>query len=97
MNNQDLFREWYISQINPRTGRNYCEGSATTYITYINRLVRNGLVGENIFDLDADEFRRLIEKVQKYSMEEFDALDHHGNLTNGIEWWKRFLDAQSEK
>jgi hypothetical protein len=55
------------------------------------------LVGENIFDLDADEFRRLIEKVQKYSMEEFEALDHHGNLTNGIEWWKRFLDAQSEK
>ena len=94
MNNQDRFREWYIRQINPRTGRKYKEGSATTYITYINRLVSTGLVGANIFDVGADEFMRQIAQAQRLHPAEFAAQENHGSLENGIEWWKRFLDAQ---
>ena len=94
MNNQDRFCEWYIQQVNPRTGRKYKEGSARTYIAAINRLIRAGLVGNNIFDVDAEEFMRQINRAQRLHPAEFAALDNHGNLKNGIKWWKRFLDAQ---
>ena len=94
MNNKDRFIEWYIRQINPRTGRKYKEGSARTYIAAINRLVSAGLVGNNIFDVGADEFMRQINRAQKQHPAEFAALDNHGNLKNGIKWWKRCLDAQ---
>ena len=97
MNTKELFREWYITQINPRSGRPYAEGSATTYITYINRLVSAGLVGSGIFDVDADEFMRQINRAQRQHPAEFAALDNHGNLKNGIKQWKRFLDAQEER
>ena len=94
MNNKDRFIEWLISQINPKTGRPYTERSAKTFITYINRLVSAGLVGNNIFDVGAEEFMRQIKRVQKLHPVEFASLENHGNLKNGIKWWKRFLDAQ---
>ena len=94
MNNQDLFVEWYIQQINPRTGRPYREVSARTYINMIKRLVRARLVGNNIFDVGADEFMRQINRAQEYHPAEFAALENHGSLKNGIKWWKCFLDAQ---
>lgn len=94
MNKKDMFREWYIRQINPRTRRPYAEGSVSTFITFINRLVRAGLVNNNIFNVDADEFMRQINRAQKKHPAEFAALENHGSLKNGIKWWKRFLDAQ---
>ena len=94
MNNKDRFREWYIRQINPKTGHPYAEGSVSTFITFINRLVRAGLVNNNIFNVDADEFMRQINRAQKKHPAEFAALENHGSLKNGIKWWKRFLDAQ---
>lgn len=94
MNNKDRFVEWYIGQINTRTGHPYKEGPAKTYIAFINRLVRAGLVGNNIFDVDADEFMRQINRAQKQHPAEFAALENHASLKNGIKWWKRFLDAQ---
>ena len=41
MNNKDRFVEWYIGQINPKTGRPFKEGPAKTYIAYeaIHKLV----------------------------------------------------------
>lgn len=95
MNNQDLFVEWYIQQINPRTGSPYSEVSARTYINMIQRLVGAGLVGNNIFDVGADEFMRQINRAQKQHPAEFAALENHNSLKNGIKWWKRFLDAQA--
>ena len=94
MNNKDRFIEWYIRQINPHTGRRYKEGSATTFISYINRLVRAELVGNDIFDVGADEFMWQINSAQRRLPAEFAALDNHGSLKNGIKWWKRFLAAQ---
>ena len=94
MNNKDRFVEWYIGQINPKTGRPFKEGPAKTYIAYINRLVAAGLVGNNIFDVGADEFMRQISRAQRRHPAEFAALENHGSLKNGIKWWKRFLDAQ---
>ena len=94
MNSKDLFREWYISQINPRTGKPYKGSSASSYITAIQRLVAAGLVGHNIFDVDATEFTRQISLAQKKHPAEFAAQEHRGNLKNGIKWWKRFLDAR---
>ena len=95
MNNQDLFVEWYIQQINPRTGKPYSEVSARTYINMIKRLVRAGLVGNNIFEVGTDGFLRQINRAQKQHPAQFAALENHGSLRNGITWWKRFLDAQA--
>ena len=97
MNDQDIFVEWYIQQINLKTGRPYKERPAKTYIAFINRLVRAGLVGNNIFDVGADEFMRQINRAQEQHPAEFAALENHGSLKNGIKWWKRFLDAQEER
>ena len=94
MNNKDRFVEWYIGQINPRTRRPYKENPARTYIAFINRLVRAGLVGDNIFDVGAEEFMRQINRAQRQRPAEFAALENHNSLKNGIKWWKRFLDAQ---
>lgn len=95
MNNKDRFVEWYIGQINPRTGLQYKENPARTYIAFINRLVRAGLVGNNIFDVGAEEFMRQINRAQRQRPAEFAALENHNSLKNGIKWWKRFLDAQA--
>ena len=95
MNSKDRFVEWYIGQINPKTGRPYKERSARTYIAFINSLVREGLVDIDIFDVGADEFMRQISLAQKQHPAEFAALENHANLKNGIKWWKRFLDAQA--
>ena len=95
MNNQDRFREWYILQVNPRTGLPYAETSVNAYITPINNLVRAGLVCSNIFNVDAEEFMRQINIAKSLHPAEFAALEHHGNLKNGIKWWKRFLDELS--
>ena len=95
MNNKDRFVEWYIGQINPRTRRPYKERPARTYIAYINRLVREGLVGNNIFDVGVDEFMRQINRAQKQQPAQFGTLENHCCLKNGIKWWKRFLDAQA--
>ena len=97
MNNKDRFVEWYIGQINQKTGCPYKEDSARTFIAFINRLVRARLVGNNIFDVGADEFMRQISRAQKQHSAEFAALENHGSLKNGIKWWKRFLDAQEER
>ncbi len=94
MNNKDRFVEWYIGQINPKAGRPYKEDSARTFIAFINRLVRARLVGNNVFDVGADEFMRQINRAQEQHPAEFAALENHGSLKNGIKWWKRFLDAQ---
>ena len=93
MNNKDRFIEWYSSQINSR-GKRCKESGAKFYITYINRLVRAGLVGNNIFDVGADDFMRQINRAERLHPAEFAAQESHGNLKNGIKWWKRFLDEQ---
>ena len=95
MNNIDMFIEWYIGQINPRTGRHYAKRSARTFVVFINRLVRAGLVGENILDVGAAQFMRQINRAQNQHPAEFAALENHGNLKNGIKWWKSFLDARA--
>ena len=95
MNNKDRFVEWYIRQINPKTGRPFKEGSAKTYVAYINRLVTAELVGNNIFDVGAAEFMRQINCAQEQHPAEFAALENHGSLKNGIKWWKSFLDARA--
>lgn len=94
MNNQELFIEWYVRQINPRTGRPYHEASANTYINFIRRLVNAELVRNNIFDVDADEFDRQINEAQRAYPNEFAVLENHGSLKNGIRWWRRFLQAR---
>lgn len=91
--NYDLFREWYISQTNPKTGNPYAESSVSTYIAAIQRLVSAGLVGHDIFDVDAETFMCQINRAQELHPAEFAAQEHHGNLKNGIKWWKCFLEA----
>ena len=95
MNSKDRFIEWYGLQIDPRTGKRYKENGARIYITFIRRLVRARLVDNNIFDVGADEFMRQINRAQRLHPVEFAAQESHGNLKNGIKWWKRFLDAQT--
>ena len=94
MNAKNMFREWYISQINPRTGKTYAEPSVSTYIAAIQRLVSAGLLGYDIFNVDAETFMGQINRAQELHPAEFAAQEHHGNLKNGIKWWKRFLDAR---
>lgn len=94
MKTQDRFQEWYTGMINPETGRPYSRNSAKVYITFIRRLVRAGLVGTDIFDVGAEEFMRQINTAQRRHPSEFAALESHGNLENGIKWWKRFLDER---
>ena len=94
MNTIDKFREWYIAQINPRTNAHYKESSVNCYITAIRGLVEDGLVCRGIFNVGADEFMRQIRQVVEMNPVAYANCNHHGNLTNGIKWWKRFLDAQ---
>ena len=93
MTNQDKFREWYIQQVNPRTGLPYEEASVSTYIAAINRLVRLGLVRNDILEVSAEEFDRQIAALRSAELAE---MEHHGNLSNGIKWWRRFLDKTRE-
>lgn len=96
MNNKDLFREWYISQINPQTEKPYVETSVPSYIAAIQRLVAAGLVGPDIFDVDLEGFTLQISRAQKEQPAEFATQEYHGNLKNGIKWWKRFLETSAE-
>ena len=97
MNNKDRFIEWYVAQINPRTGKLRSENSAKTYLTFINRLVLNELVPQSIFDCDAGKFARLVRAAEKKNPVRFAALNNHENLKDGIKWYKRFLDEEVSK
>lgn len=96
MNNKDKFIEWYVAQINPRTGKLRSENSAKTYLTYINRLVLNGLVPPSIFDCDARNFVRLVHDAEKKNLVRFADLNNHENLKDGIKWYGRFLNEMSK-
>ena len=93
MNNKKLFAKWYGLQINSR-GKQCKESGARVYIAFIRRLVDAGLVGNNIFEVGADEFMRQINLAKENHQAAFVAQEDHANLSNGIKWWKRFLDAQ---
>lgn len=96
MDNTDMFREWYIAQINPRTNKPYMEGSVNAYLTAIRGLIEDGLVCCGIFGLDANEFMRQIRQAEEMNPVAFARRNNHGNLKHGVKWWKRFLDAQQE-